>query len=74
MFVLLIIMYGGYELLGKWERNKYVIGLVVLCFITVIYLYFSKEYCMNKDENTGNMYHALLHVIVCIGHNMIIML
>jgi hypothetical protein len=61
--------------------NSKKVVLIALIFITVFldihlftYGYYTNEYCYNKDKNTAESYHALLHFITVYGFNTIIIL
>lgn len=52
------------------------IGIVSTFLFSIIgfhYGYICNKYCFDPDEETGNIYHAVLHIISSVGHHMIIM-
>jgi hypothetical protein len=70
--------YNYYKL--KILNNKK-IALISIILITVlldihlfIYGYYTNNYCYNKDNNTAESHHALLHFITVYGFNTIIIL
>jgi NhaP-type Na+/H+ or K+/H+ antiporter len=77
-----IIFYGGYLLYKKWDitsiRNLLFIGVIVSTFLLTVYLYVygycTNQYCYNLDNTIGVLYHSILHLICCLGHNLIILL
>jgi hypothetical protein len=80
--ILGIILYGGnlyYKKILSDTNNSNVLWHVpLLCFWATIILYLygdmTDQYCFDKTSETANKYHALLHCISSIGHNVIIMI
>ena len=74
-----IFLYGSYQLSQKISPEKYPMGLLILAtFLATIYLYFYgywfQKYCYDEHPQTSNQYHALLHLIGSIGHQLILFL
>ena len=77
-----IILYGGYLLYKKFDitsrRNVLFIGCIVSTFLVTVYLYLygycTNQYCYNIDNKIGALYHAIMHIICSLGHNLIILL
>lgn len=77
-----IILYGGYLLYKKFDitsiRNLLLIGVIVSTFLITVYFYIygysTNQYCYDNDKKVGNLYHAIMHIICSLGHNLIILL
>jgi hypothetical protein len=76
-----IVVTGGYYALEKTQRlsvlNKVVYSsLIISSFISTVYLfyygYYTNSFCYDEDINIAKNYHALLHLISCAGHHVII--
>jgi hypothetical protein len=77
--ILSIVSYGSYMLWNsKYEyiHNKIIFCGIVFTFLLTLYLYiygyFTQQYCF--DNQFGNYYHALIHLISSFGHHMILFL
>jgi hypothetical protein len=75
-----VILYGCIMFYKKCENTNFCIikSLIITTFLITMYLYFYgyiyKTYCFSKDNETGEIYHSLLHCISSIGHHMIMIL
>jgi len=77
VFLYLVIGYGAYTFFNKFLVIPFYLSLLIICtFLATAFLFFwgfkTKSYCFDKDEKTGEVYHALLHIISSIGHHLII--
>jgi hypothetical protein len=82
--ILGVILYGAYlfyrKCMSKSLNTRIIILqiLVLLTFLITIYLYYycyyTNQYCFDKNINTANLYHSLLHFISFYGHNIIIIM
>ena len=75
-----VVFYGGNMLYTKMGMQGFhpLLGIVItttflFCIISYYYGYICNKYCFDPDNNVGNMYHAMLHIIASVGHHMIIM-
>jgi len=52
--------------------------LIIAAFLATIYLYFYgywfQKYCFHENQQTGDQYHSLVHLIGSIGHQLILFL
>jgi hypothetical protein len=78
--IVAIVLYGGYIFYQKLRNSEeipipYVVGIISSVLIT-IYLYYygyvTQEYCYNKNFSLAEKYHSFLHLISCIGLNLIV--
>lgn len=71
-----IVFQGGVRLLENYSKNILVSMGVILCFLSVIYLYvygyMYNKYCF--DKKYPEFYHVILHFQSSIGHLFIIFL
>ena len=72
-----IVVYGGWKTIIKWGSSdfRYMMGCVLtFLFVVWVYLYgfFTQSFCF--DPLYGNRYHALMHIVVSIGHHLVIFL
>ena len=71
-----IIYQGGIRLFNNYHKSKILSIIVILSFISVVYLYFVgyiySKYCF--DKKYGRFYHGLLHFQSCFGHLLIMLL
>ena len=83
--IIAVILYGAHlfytKSIQKTSSNARIIilqFLVLLTFFITIYLYYygyyTNQYCFDKNTNTSNLYHSLLHFISFYGHNIIIIM
>jgi hypothetical protein len=83
--IIAVILYGAYlfytKSIQKSPSNARIIilqFLVLLTFFVTIYLYYygyyTNQYCFDKNINSANLYHSLLHFISFYGHNIIIIM
>jgi len=77
--ILFVIIYGAYRLLIKFENTNFLtLSSILSSFFVVIYLYIYgfiyNKLCFDSNIHTANNYHFFLHLISCIGHNLIIFL
>lgn len=79
--IYVVVFYGGWLLFNKItnrEKMEYtsynlvLICLIVLSFLSTIYLYIygylTRTYCFYEDKMIANSYHSFLHFISCLGH------
>lgn len=76
--IILVVFYGSYLFYNKIiiseksHQNFIIYFLILLTFITTIYLfyygYYTKKYCFCDDENRANYYHSFLHILSSLGH------
>jgi hypothetical protein len=75
-FVYCIVLYGGYILYTKINKNILMTLFIITAFLGCIYLYiygyYKQNYCFHPHENLACQYHALLHLCVTLGHHFII--
>jgi hypothetical protein len=78
-----VVVYGGnlfFQKLVKVDgiRDMMVSVLIINTFLAVIFLYFVgyilKKYCYCESPIMQERYHALLHLISCVGHVLIVIL
>ena len=74
-----IFLYGSYQMSQKFSVDKYPMSLLILAtFLATLYLYFYgywfQKYCFHENPQTSNQYHALLHLVGSIGHQLILFL
>jgi len=71
-----IILYGGYVCynmnIERWKKGI-IISTFLFCIGVYYYGYVEKDFCFHPDKTIGNQYHAILHLVGSIGHNMIIL-
>jgi hypothetical protein len=72
-----IVVYGGWKTIIKWGSSDftYMMGCVLAFFFVVwvyVYGFFTQSFCF--DPLYGNRYHALMHIVVSVGHHLIIFL
>ena len=77
--ILLITIYGGYIFYYKFnEVSSYSSYFIISTFLFTVFLfyygYLTNRYCYDPDPKYAYGYHCLLHLISCIGHNLIIVL
>jgi cation transport ATPase len=82
--IIAVVLYGAYlfyrkSILNSLNARIMILQiLVLLTFFITIYLYYygyyNNQYCFDKDINTANLYHSLLHFISFYGHNIIIIM
>lgn len=75
-----VVFYGGNMFYEKIYMSRFstitgfgVVTTFMVCIIFFYYGYICNKYCFDPDRETGNIYHALLHIISSVGHHMIIM-
>lgn len=71
-----IFIYGSYVLYNNLNMDKlYQIILIILTFISCIFLFFygfcCNQYCYNSDKVISDYYHCMLHFIGSFGHHLI---
>lgn len=78
-----VVVYGGNLFFQKLEkvngmRDMMVSVVIVNTFMAVLFLYFVgyilKKYCYCESPIMQERYHALLHLISCVGHLLIVIL
>jgi hypothetical protein len=86
--IIIVIMYTFYLFCKKnyayyklkiFDSKKAILTSLILITVLLdihlfIYGYYTNEYCYNKDKNTAESHHALLHFITVYGFNTIIIL
>ncbi len=80
--IMYVVSYGAWCLWEKQSDHKLQLSsslLVVVCtFVSVIYLYYGgywmEQYCFCANQEQAEMWHGLVHMISCFGHNMIVLL
>lgn len=77
--IALIVAYGSYILYNKRNENTHLyFSFIMITFFACVYLYYygfmCKQYCFCDDKCIAQKYHFLMHIIVSIGHHMIIFL
>lgn len=77
--IVLIVTYGSYILYNKRNENTHLyFSFIMITFFACVYLYYygfmCKKYCFCDDKCIAQKYHFLMHIIVSIGHHMIIFL
>ena len=71
-----IVYQGGVRLLENHSKSNLISMGVILCFLSVIYLYVY-GYIYNKfcfDKKYKEIYHGILHMQSSIGHLLIVLL
>lgn len=67
-------IYPSYIFVGK----VYLSSIIIASFLSTLHLYSYgycyNQYCFYKDKIIANRYHALLHIISCMGHLFIMIL
>lgn len=74
-----IILYGSYILYNKINLNNlFNSAIIISAFLLCIYFYnygfINKQYCFCDDLCVAQKYHFIMHIIVSIGHHLIIFL
>jgi hypothetical protein len=73
-----IVLYGGYMLYKKSDKSISINIFIIITFLACVFLYiygcFTNNYCFHPDAIVANNYHALMHIVGSIGHNLIILL
>lgn len=76
--VYLVVIYGFLVFYNKITNNNKINILIVLSFISVIYIYhygfIINDYCFHENKKIADNYHSLVHVFTCVGHGLIIIL
>jgi hypothetical protein len=76
MIVLFVVFYVGYILYIK-NHDPLMILIIVSAFIIVcklwIYGYMMNDYCFHKENKIKIFYHACMHIIGSIGHQLIVL-
>lgn len=67
-----VILYGGYVLYTKFNKNLIFNIIIISTFISCIFLYFYG--CFHTNPQIAIIYHYLLHILASAGHNLIILL
>ena len=71
-----IVFQGGISLLENHSKNTLISIIVILCFLSVVYLYYYgyifDKFCFDKKYN--EICHGVLHLQSSIGHLFIILL
>ena len=65
--VLLIVIYGVGQFIKKYVFNWYNI-IILLTFISTIIIYY-----LNSIHQNIDFWHVFIHIISCIGHNLIVL-
>ena len=76
-----IVCYGFWSLynlnlepnMGSYLWRGLILSTFCFCIWIYYYGYTEKQFCFHPNKKTSNHYHALLHMIGSIGHNMIIL-
>ena len=81
VFVYLVVIYGGYLVLNKSicdcnNREYFCIFVISIMFLACLSLYMNGMTSIRFEVFGiyGNHYHALIHVLASIGHNLIVIL
>jgi hypothetical protein len=77
--IILIVAYGAYMLYNKFNSDIFLNFIMILstllaCVYLYYYGYITSQYCFCDDDCISQKYHFILHVIVSIGHHLIIFL
>ena len=77
--IILIVLYGAYVLYNKINLDNLCnSSIVIITFLACIYLYYygfvNNQYCFCDDICMAQKYHFFMHIIVSIGHHLIIFL
>jgi uncharacterized membrane protein len=75
--ILLVVIYGGYMLYKHTNKisRTYLVSIIATFVATILLYYYGYAngcFCFDADEYIAENYMALVHIIGCIGHNMII--
>ena len=77
--IMYVVLYGTNCLWENIENNDISaerLYVIVFTFLVVLYLYYGgywmKRYCFDPEH--GELWHAYVHMISCVGHTMIILL
>ena len=77
--ILLVTIYGGYVFFYKFNKvSSYSSSFIISTFLLTVFLfyygYLTDTFCYDPEPTYASRYHCLLHLISCIGHNLIIVL
>lgn len=77
--IMLVTIYGGYIFYSKFNNisshySFFIISTFLLTVFLFYYGYLTDTFCYDPNPNYASGYHSLLHLISCIGHNLIIVL
>lgn len=79
MVIYTIVVYGGYMLWNKSnEKNMILIPIIVATFMFCAWVYWvgytQDKYCFDPEKYVADQYHALMHIVGSVGHNLIMLL
>ena len=72
-----VVLYGGYLFFTK-VKDVVISSFIVATFLSTILLYYYgyeyKQFCFSFDKYEADMFHAFIHMVVSVGHLMIVLL
>jgi hypothetical protein len=77
MAIVSVVLFGGYLYFTK-VKDVVIASFIVATFLATILLYYYgyayKQFCFSADAHEADMFHAFMHMVVSVGHLMIVFL